>query len=346
MRSVVAALALSALFACTSSPGPAGPQGPEGPQGPIGASAPAPVIATDGGLIGTGSTASPLALDPNQVAAKGEANRIIEAEGPSDGGLAMVRAQTGASQGQVRFAPASAGTGGLVWRVGAPEVGPISNGLSVVSFSLAVTNNALSTPMATLRCGATRGTATVEVGPAVTIQPDLFLTGTVFRTVELSCAWQPGDTDQFIAVTDFVTGVTDLYLDYVRVVPLLRARAPWDGAVGTSENHAFCVGDGNGGDNYDFTRYAAATKCKTLGMRLCSVAELSAYAEADYASCCWGWTSDLGSNLSNTAGKVAFFMYSSQTTKPIAAGCAGLPGGMRFQDNHPATGLWAAHCCR
>jgi hypothetical protein len=81
-------------------------------------------------------------------------------------------------------------------------------------------------------------------------------------------------------------------------------------------------------------------------MRLCTLAELSAYAEADYASCCWGWVADPASTLSATTGKAAYFMYSSATTNTISPGCGGMPGGLRFLDNQSHTTRWAAHCCK
>lgn len=121
----------------------------------------------------------------------------------------------------------------------------------------------------------------------------------------------------------------------------IRGQLDWDGSRGSSENHAFCVSDG-----YTKTRYQAAQACKALNMRLCTLAELSAYAEADYASCCWGWVADPGSNNSATSGKVAYFMYSSATTQTISSGCGGTPGGMRIQDNIDHNTTWSAYCCQ
>jgi hypothetical protein len=251
----------------------------------------------------------------------------------------VVQANTKASGGSVRFAAASASAGGSVWKVQTAQLGALANGTAIVSLSAAVTNNALASNLATLRCGATRGTNTVEVGSAVTMHPNDFPAGGAFRTFEIICAWLPDDTDQYIEVADFATGITDLSIDFVRVMP--RPANQWDGASGQAENHAFCVGT-----NYSFNRLQAANLCKAIGMRLCTLAELSAYAEADYASCCWGWVADLGTDRIVTHGTAAFFMYSSQTTRSIPGGCGGSPGGMRISDNQLNTALFAAHCCK
>jgi hypothetical protein len=208
---------------------------------------------------------------------------------------------------------------------------------------LAVTSNALPTELATVHCGAMRGTAPVDVGSALKLHPNDFPAGGGFRSFDVTCAWLPDDVGQFVEISGFAVGVTDLSVDYLRVVPLVKARGPWDGAEGTSENHAFCASPGGG---YSLTRYQAANTCKQLGMRLCTVAELGAYAEADYASCCYGWLADPGSNNSPTSGKMGFLMYSSATTNTIAGGCGGNPGGLRISDNVAHTSLYSAHCCK
>lgn len=60
-------------------PGPTGPVGPTGPTGPQGATGlvgatgptgpqgPLPLVAVDGGIVGNGSAASPLAIDPARI---------------------------------------------------------------------------------------------------------------------------------------------------------------------------------------------------------------------------------------------------------------------------------------
>jgi len=293
-------------------------------------------------MLGDGTSGNPIRIDQSVVASKAESNRVIETEAPAaTGGLGAAQTNTKASGGSVRFAAASAAAGGSVWKVQNAQVGALANGTAIVSLSAAVTNNALGSNLATLRCGATRFSSNLEVGTAVTMHPNDFPAGGAFRTFEISCAWLPDDTDQYIEVTDFATGITDLSVDFVRVIPVTGIHGPWDGAVGSGENHAFCVGT-----TYSFTRLQAANLCKAAGMRLCTVAELSAYAEADYAACCWGWVADLGTDQSNIHGKLAFFMYSSQTTRTIAGGCGGNPGGMRLQDNVANTSLATAHCCK
>jgi hypothetical protein len=301
------------------------------------------VVASGGGMAGNGTPGDPIRIDPNVVPSKTESNRIIETESTAAaGGLGAAQANPKASGGSVRFAAASAAAGGSVWKVQRAQVGAFANGTAIVSLSAAVTNNALTSNLATLRCGATRGTNTVEVGTAVTMHPNDFPGAGAFRTFEISCAWLPDDADQYIEVTDFATGITDLSIDFVRVIPLTGIRGPWDGAVGSGENHAFCVGN-----TYSFTRLQAAGLCKAVGMRLCTLAELSAYAETDnYASCCWGWVADPAVDRNGIHGTAAYFMYSSQTARTIAGACGGNPGGMRINDNQPNTTPWAAHCCK
>ncbi|HEY8211909.1 MAG TPA: hypothetical protein VIG99_30715 [Myxococcaceae bacterium] len=330
-----AVLCVGMLAACKGEKGDQGPPGPEGVQG---AQGDRPLVAANGGIVGDGTPGNPIAVDRQVVPSKGESNRIIEAEGASATGLGVVQTNAKASGGSIRFAAASASAGGVVWRVEKAQVGALATGTTFVSLNAAVTNNVLTSNLATLRCGATRGTP-VEVGTAVTMHPNDFPAGGAFKTFEIVCAWLPDDTDQYVEVTDFAIGVTDLSVDFIRVMP--RPQAPWDGASGSGQDHAFCVGT-----TYSYTRYQAATLCKGIGMRLCTLAELSAYAEADYASCCWGWVADLGSNLTTTQGMVAYPMYSSQTTTVIPGGCGGNPGGLRFQNNQPNTNTWAAHCCK
>src|SRR5262245_40711719 len=111
------------VAACKGDKGDPGDPGAQGTQGPAG---PNPVVATNGGLIGNGTAASPIAVDPRVVPSKLESSRIIEAEASSAGGLGVVQASARASGGSVRFAAASASAGGAVWRVQNAQVGTLA----------------------------------------------------------------------------------------------------------------------------------------------------------------------------------------------------------------------------
>src|SRR5262245_6738591 len=198
-----AVLCVGVLAACQGAKGDIGPIGPQGLQGPPGDR---PVVATNGGIVGDGTPGNPIAVDLQAVPSKGESNRIIEVEGSSATGLGAVQTNAKASGGSIRFAAASASAGGTVWRAEKAQVGALANGTAIVVLSAAVTNNALGTNLATLRCGATRGTTPVEVGTAVTMHPKDFPGGAAFRTFEIACAWLPDDVDQYVEVADFTIG--------------------------------------------------------------------------------------------------------------------------------------------
>ncbi|MCI5117146.1 MAG: hypothetical protein D3913_04140 [Candidatus Electrothrix sp. LOE1_4_5] len=101
------------------------------------------------------------------------------------------------------------------------------------------------------------------------------------------------------------------------------------------------------GTSYSCTRLEAANKCESLGMRLCTLAELGAYGEAGLATCCWGWVGDPPppENFSRTTGTAAFVMGSSASTG-YSSGCSGDPGGLRISNSVSHTQKYAAHCCR
>ena len=97
--------------------------------------------------------------------------------------------------------------------------------------------------------------------------------------------------------------------------------------------------------SYSCTRNQAAEKCKSLGQRLCTRDEVTAFSEMGGTSCCWGWTStvDCNSGSSCSSGYVVFPMSHSQSTGH-SSGCSGSPGGMRISTRTDTT-LWSAHCC-
>ncbi|KOR32426.1 hypothetical protein TI05_07345 [Achromatium sp. WMS3] len=100
-----------------------------------------------------------------------------------------------------------------------------------------------------------------------------------------------------------------------------------------------------GPKKYSCTRQEAAQKCDSMGMRLCTLGELGAYAEAGLMSCCWGWLGDPSSPFNRKRGVVAFIMGSSTTTGH-SRGCDGDPGGLRIDYNRDHANKVAAHCCR
>jgi hypothetical protein len=180
-------------------------------------------ILTGGGLLGTGSSLSPLSVDvPGLAGALGGA-RVIGAEGSvhSSTSAGTVQVDATASEGAIRFGAASATSGGTLWRVQMSELGaPAGISRTVVKLRAKVTNNLSGSVMANLRCGAIRGGATsfVNVGGPTEIRPNQFSSG-VWRELTLHCDFLPTDVDQFIAVENFATGITGLSPDYARVQP-------------------------------------------------------------------------------------------------------------------------------
>lgn len=107
-------------------------------------------------------------------------------------------------------------------------------------------------------------------------------------------------------------------------------------------NFKMCQGCKGNGGAYDCTREEAAKHCASMGMKLCSVAEVSFFAEAGHGSCCWGWTSDWGG--SPASGIKVYPMFSSTSTGH-SGGCGGNAGGVRYSYGADHQSQAAAHCC-
>lgn len=206
-RMLLTAVALS-LLACQGAIGPQGATGEAGQQGPVGAT----------GATGAVGPTGPVP-DVSYV------GRLFEAEGPpiSPTATAGVAADDpSASRGRARFA-AGSGTAGRVWGVGTLELGGGKLGVerTQITVRAKVTSNLSSSVLAELSCVALRNgdSAPSTVSPVVQIRPSEFTSGR-WRELSVSCDFLPDDQLQFIFVENFVTGVTDLSLDYVRVVPV------------------------------------------------------------------------------------------------------------------------------
>ncbi len=133
-------------------------------------------------------------------------------------------------------------------------------------------------------------------------------------------------------------------------------QAIWDAIVGlrervgnieddlSSTDHAFCQECDN--TPWNCTRQEAAEQCESLGMHLCSLAELNHYAEIGYSSCCWAWVGDPDlTTFSRTKGIAAYFMGPSTRTG-IPSYCGGDPGGLRITMGYDDFNKTNAHCCK
>ncbi len=111
-----------------------------------------------------------------------------------------------------------------------------------------------------------------------------------------------------------------------------------------STDYAFCQECDN--TPWNCTRQEAAEQCESLGMHLCSLAELNSYTELGYSSCCWAWVSDPDlESKSRTKGVAAYFMGPSTRTG-IGPGCGGDPGGLRITTGYDHLNKTNTHCCK
>lgn len=156
---------------------------------------------------------------------------LIEAESAtlsSDVKTGVVQADATASGGRVRFGAGggTTGVGGRLFGVTAKESGgSLASGLSRVAFRLKVTTNSSSNTLATLGCMAKRaGSAAWTPLGGIDIKPSDFSSGFTWSTYTLVCDWKPDDADQGIAV-DFGLGITDLFVDYVQIQPVVESAA-------------------------------------------------------------------------------------------------------------------------
>jgi Cys-rich repeat protein len=205
-------------------PGDEGPAGAAGPMGPM------PVVSTDAGLIGIGSSASPLAVDLGRVAATLHSGRFFEAEGPPLSTTAVVggtAAAGDASAGGVRFAAAATATGGRVWAVQASELGgPLSQTPATTSVRVRVTSTLSTSPLASFGCAAIRASTSTwsDAATRAQIVPSLLPQSGGWLELRLVCDFRPDDVDQLLVVEEFVVGVTDLSIDWARIDPMTLPR--------------------------------------------------------------------------------------------------------------------------
>jgi hypothetical protein len=184
-----AVVAYFALAACAGSPGPQGEKGADG------------AAATNSTLGG-----------------------VFEAEtrisGSADTG--ENRADPSASNGSARFASASSTPGplGRLWSIDSVTAEQrLGIGRTRVVARVKVASNAQGVALAELGCFSKRRDATneVAVAAAVPLFPNLFPGSNGWIEVQLDCDFLPDDQEQRISVDDFIAGVTDLSLDYVRL---------------------------------------------------------------------------------------------------------------------------------
>jgi hypothetical protein len=254
---VLSGLAVGLTFSSCSSL--VGTEGPPGPPGRDGAPGPLPAVSAGGGLAGTGADDDPLRLDPVAVARADHHHdeqyarlehahepadyaRLVEAEGNGLASLASmstVATDVTASEGKVRWAPA-AGLSGLVLAIDKAASGRhLGISRTEVAVRVKVVNSLSANVLARIHCQAKRpsGSAMVEVSPSVELRPNQLVAGS-WRTLYAICDFRPDDDEQLLLVDGFVSGVTDLAIDFVRLTPV-AVEAPEQYSVsaisGTSE---------------------------------------------------------------------------------------------------------------
>ncbi|RMG15441.1 MAG: hypothetical protein D6729_12425 [Deltaproteobacteria bacterium] len=102
--------------------------------------------------------------------------------------------------------------------------------------------------------------------------------------------------------------------------------------------YGFCIHHIGG---YDKTFGQAAAACRSIGMRLCTLSEVSAAQAAGAQWCSWGWTANrtyAGGGVNDSQGVTAFPM---QSPSP---GCGSKVGVLVQTVGFGTT--WAANCCR
>jgi hypothetical protein len=167
-------------------PGAQGPEGPSGPPGPDGAR----IFQAETNLspiVTTGTNAS----DPT------------------------------AADGLARFGAASAAAGGTLYAVDtASAEQKLAARFTHVVFRLKVTNNSSNALIAVAKCESRRaGGADFTMLDSKSLVPAMFEQGNSWGYVTLLCDFRSDDQDQRFGVNDFVTGITDLWIDDVQLVP-------------------------------------------------------------------------------------------------------------------------------
>lgn len=238
-RMAVLAVAVVFLGGCKGDPGAAGAQGAQGPQGLQGAKG-------DPGATG------PVGPMPD-VSFVG---RLLEAEGTVNASATVgaTAADITASGGNVRFA-AGSGSAGTVYAIANGDLGggKLGVGRTEVTVRAKVTSNLSTSVLAQIHCEATRSgdTSPTTVSPLLDIRPNEFASSQ-WRELTIRCDFLPNDANQSVVVGGFVSGITDLSLDYVRITPLssatrLLGRAGCENCAGTLETFAaYRVAKANG----------------------------------------------------------------------------------------------------
>lgn len=211
------------LTACESgTPGPQGPRGEPGLPGPAGPPGANATLVVGTGLTGDGSDANPLAIDPDVVPSQDEAIQLIEVEElpVAAAEIGSVIADPSASAGSARIAQSNEGSGGIVWRQENAQRGDkrLGTGPTRVVLRVKVADASSTSTLASFKCGAQRaGAAEFSELDAQPLVPSELPEDGSWGHFSLSCDFRPDDVDQFVSVESFVTGLTDLTIDSVRV---------------------------------------------------------------------------------------------------------------------------------
>ncbi|MHB1843508.1 MAG: H-type lectin domain-containing protein [Deltaproteobacteria bacterium] len=225
----------------SSVPGPTGPTGATGTVGPTGA---------PGAAGATGPTGVPDAV---------HFGRFQEAEdapiGAATGAIVVDATASAGKAWEVAYGAAA----GRAYGLEASQLGElIAMGPSRVDFRLKVTSSAsTSTIVSPINCTAMRaGTTTwVSAGGTLTLTPSSFTASNAWQTFSLECDWRPDDVDQFVGIDGYVSAITDLFVDYVRVTP---TNQPAVARLLDSGGFPFALVGGytNGGITFDFPFHA------------------------------------------------------------------------------------------
>ncbi len=184
------------------------------------------MVATDVGLTGDGTTASPLAPDWEYVTHNQWGGTVLEGEGPlaSNVTIGANASDPTASGGMVRLGAAGDTGGTRLYGVHRPDLGhAISNGPARVVVRAKVSDNTGTGSLGALNCTANRG-AWAGVGATIPLTPGSFAASDEWQEFETWCAWRYDDADQFVGWDGFDgSATTDLSIDHVRVYPSASA---------------------------------------------------------------------------------------------------------------------------
>lgn len=221
---LVAVSTISVVLVACSSDGEVGPAGPEGEQGLQGEEGPRGEQGVEGprGDEGPQGPQGEAGIPgPPDFRASG---RFLEAEDSSllDGSVDVgsVVSDDSATGQSARFAPSS-DPSGLFYKVTSSAIGePLAIGRSKVELRLKVLEAVSTASLAELTCRATRADSS-EYTISHPLHPRQLPAADTWHAVGISCDFLPDDLEQAIAIESYATGVDGLYLDYVRITPLL-----------------------------------------------------------------------------------------------------------------------------